>query len=65
MKHEVSYSRMAFTTTQPEAAVAVQLRPRNPTMDALAKQVSRSETYSFDNVCNAVGTALKKAKDAR
>lgn len=41
--------------------VEVQLRPRNPTMDALVKQVSRSETYSFDNVCKLV----ERARNAR
>lgn len=34
------------------------LRPRNAKMDALVKQVSRSEAYSFDNVCNTVGAAI-------
>lgn len=65
MKHAMAFSRMAFTTTQPEAAVAVPLCPRNGNMDALVKHASRNEAYSFDNVCNAVSAALKKAKAAR
>ena len=67
MKGKMVFARMAFPTPKPEAEVAgiAVTRPRNANMDAFARHASTNEACAFPNVCDAVSTAVRKAKDAR
>ena len=67
MKDKVTFPHKALPTPQPEAEVAGKAvtRPRNAKMDAFARHASTNEAYAFPNVCDAISTAVRKAKEAR
>lgn len=40
----------------------INMRPRNPTMDKLVKNIASNPAFEFGNVCKSVADAMEKAK---